>query len=232
MRPRPCTGIRVIGLAFGLAGCLASGSVAGDLSILNAKAQRHFQMKELPEACALWRQAVRHDPRSVMSYVKLGTALTQLRKFREAEGVFRQALKVEPDNAMVHYHLGALFLHEDRREPARASLERALRHTPWYPNARYLLGYIDELEGRYEDAARQYVAELNVNPPNQDAMYHLLNLQKQGKFGRNWDRKVEWTPRKIVGVSIAMTIGLGLFVLAQVKTHTRSGIEDASTGIE
>jgi hypothetical protein len=63
------------------------------------------------------------------------------------------------------------------------------------------------------------VAELNVNPSNQNAMYHLLKMQKEGHFGRNWNQEVRWTPRKIVGVSLALTLALAAFVLFQLRTH-------------
>ena len=195
---------------------------ASDFQTSNKKGQALFDLGDYEEALESWRRALSLKPRSLETLVRIGTALTRLERYREAETAFRQCLDLDPKSAMAHYHLGALFMHERRFRPARKNLKLALKHTSWYPNAHYLLGYILEQEGAYKEAAKEYVAELNVNPSSVDAWYHLLDLQKQGKVGRNWDRKVVWTPKTIVGVSLAMAIGLGVFILGCVKSHARS----------
>jgi len=216
------------------AATLASSSPGGDFQDLDARGQAHFDMKEYEPALDLWRRALAVHPDSTRTRVKIGTALTRLQRYREAEAVFREGLALEPRNAMILYHLGALFLHEGRHEPARQHILLALQSVPWYPGAHYLLGYMLEKEGRYKEAADEYVAELRYSPADPNAWYHLLDLQKQGKVGRNWDRKVEWTPGKIIAVSFAITVGLGIFILAQVKAarpHAAAGqapVEQAS----
>ena len=230
---RPKLGAIPLCLAAAAAGAFASGPLAG-VRALDAKAQAHFDMKEYQEAHDLWRQAAALQPESLSTHIKMGTALTHLKRYREAESCFRQCLTIEPGDAMAHYHLSALFMHEQRYAPARKHLNLALSRTPWYPNAHYLLGYMLEKEGRYGEAAKEYVNELQVNPASQNAWYHLLSLQKQGKVGRNWDQKVEWTAQKIVALSLAMAVGLAIFIFAHVKTHgpSRAHAEPAPVSYE
>jgi len=191
-----------------------SASTSGDLE---KGGELHFRMQEYEEALSLWRQAAREDPGDVYLRVRMGTALTRLERYAEAETVFREAIVPGPDGALAYYHLGALFMHEHRYDAARQNLRLALASVPWYPNAHYLLGYMAEKEGLYDTAGKEYIAELNVNPGNADDMYHLLKLQKEEKFGQNWERRVHWTPRKIVGISMALAFGFTVFVWSQVR---------------
>jgi len=220
MIPRPQMKTAGVWLAAIATACLAPRVNGMDLKALDARAQAHFDMREYEQACVLWGQLLRQQPQTIKTHIKLGTALTRLKKYRDAEGAFRQALAVQPQSAMAQYHLGVLFMHEERYGPARQRLRRALRATPWYPNAHYLLGHMLEKEGRYAEAAEEYGKEVEVNASCYSAVQRLLSLQDEGKVGRGARGKVEWTPRKIVGLSLAMAIGLGIFVFAHIKTQS------------
>lgn len=171
-------------------------------------------------ALELWQEALTERPRSLDLRIRIGTALTLLERYREAEDVFRENLSLEPNNPMTLYHLGALYMHEDRFEDARKYLHLLLEVAPWYPDANYLLGYMLEQEGKYAEAAAKYVAERKVNPPSHNAAYGLMKLQKEGKFGRNWDQQVEWTPEKIAGIALTLVGGIGVYAYSKWKKET------------
>lgn len=173
--------------------------------------------REFEIALGLWREALEHDPRSRDLRIRIGTALTLLQRYREAEAVFRENLDAEPLHPMTLYHLAALYMHEDRFEEARRYLHLLVEHAPWYPDANYLLGYMLEKEGKYAEAAAKYVAERKVNPPSANAAYRLMKLQRDGKFGKNWDREVEWTLGKIVAAVLALGAGVAVFAYARSK---------------
>lgn len=183
---------------------------------------------EFEKALALWREALESQPKSIDLRVRAATALTQLRRYREAEKTLRDALAIDPANSMSFYHLGALFMHEKRYGEAEKHLRLALEHTPWYPNAHYLLGYMLEEEGKYAEAARMYVAERKVNPASANAAYRLQKLQMDGKFGRNWNQKVEWTASKFISIAITLLFGVSVLVYAKFKTN--SGAESLLAG--
>ena len=179
---------------------------------------------EFEKALTQWRHALEMRPRSIELHVRIATALTQLERYREAESTLRDALAIAPESSMALYHLGALYMHEGRYDDAKEQLRRTLDLTPWYPNAQYLLGYMLEKEGRYAEAGEMYVAERRVNPPNPDAVYRLLKLQMEGKFGRNWDQDVQWSASKVISIAITLVFGLSVFIYAWI-CKARSGAD-------
>ena len=181
-----------------------------------AQAKREFATAE-----GLWRQALRLDPESVMAHVKLGTALTLGGRYDKAQSVFEQGLRVKPDAPMLLFHLGTLSMHRKRWKRARGYFEKTLRVAAWYPDAHYMLGYLYEREGRYKLAGKEYIAERRNDASNLNATTRLMMLQKQGKFGRNWDVKERWTLGRVAAIAATIAVGLAIFAFAEIRKRAQ-----------
>ena len=238
-------------LALSVATGVATGAPT-DMRTLDRKAQAHLDMgqahtaraaklkaegreeparkelaqakREFATAATLWRQALALSPKTVMTYVRLGTALTLEGRYPEAQRVFEKGLRVKPDAPMLLFHMGTLLMHQRRYARARDYFNRTLKVAEWYPNAHYMLGYIHELDGKYKLAGKEYVAERRIDAANMDATARLMMLQKQGKFGRNWDVKDRWTTGSVVGIALTIAIGLAIFAFGEIRKKSMQQI--------
>jgi len=190
--------------------------------VKQAETQEAQAQAEYEGSLRLWRQALAIKPNSIETRVRIATALTALRRYDEAEEELNSALNVKPGAPMVLFHMAALRMKQENWPSARQLLRATLASAPWYPEANYLLGYILEREGDYAGAARAYVAERKVNPASANAVYHLQRLQKEGKFGRNWDRPVQWTWGKIVSIALVLIAGAALLAIAAIRAWRRN----------
>ena len=86
------------------------------------------------EAEALYRRAIRDDPRQARAYNNLAYLLAeQNRDVEEAVRLARQALVLDPANPLFMDTLGYALMEQERYDEAARVLERAWGRSRWYP---------------------------------------------------------------------------------------------------
>jgi tetratricopeptide (TPR) repeat protein len=78
---------------------------------------------ELEEAEALFREALRGDPRFAPGYYQLGAVLEENGRLDEAVKALRQAIAVDEDYPEPHYALARIYRHQGRTRMADAALD-------------------------------------------------------------------------------------------------------------
>jgi len=91
------------------------------------------------EAIALFRQALRVDPRSANAHIDLGVALAAQGKAQESIAEYRQALAIAPDSALAHNNLGFALAGQGRLKEAVVEYRQALKINPDDAQAAYNL---------------------------------------------------------------------------------------------
>jgi len=89
-----------------------------------------MHLKQLDEAVACYRQALRLKPDFADAYNNLGTALKEMGQIEEAERAYRQALALNPNAAAVLHNLAGLLAEQRDFEAANACYRRALEIDP------------------------------------------------------------------------------------------------------
>jgi tetratricopeptide (TPR) repeat protein len=108
--------------------------------------------RELEEAEASLREAVRRDPAYPRSRLNLGALLAQQGRYDEAEEHLRAALAAQPGYAKGHFNLAVLHLDRGYPEAALEELELAVEADPGYEAAWRTIGLTRYRMGDYEAA--------------------------------------------------------------------------------
>jgi tetratricopeptide (TPR) repeat protein len=119
----------------------------------------------------LWRDTLRKNPASWMSYENLACVLIEQKRLPEAETLLKTSLALKPDEFRTHYDLGFLYDLERRAPEALAEYEEALRLEPRHLNSRYKLAHLLSSLGRDEEASAQYRQALATDPDNAQTRY-------------------------------------------------------------
>jgi tetratricopeptide (TPR) repeat protein len=88
-------------------------------------------------------------------------------------GVVLSAFEAEPRPGDVLLLVGQLWTEIGDFDRANATLDRALASDPALPKAHFYKGLAYIRSEKWPDAAREFQAELDANPGNRDALYHL-----------------------------------------------------------
>ena len=130
--------------------------------ILSAHAlfQRAVELEESqPEqACALYRQAIRADPKLVAAYSNLGRLLHERKQLDEAEAVYRGCLAHGAQDDTLFFNLALLLEDLGRADDAVGTYQAALELNPDLAEAHYNLALLYEAAGRAQDAIRHLSA--------------------------------------------------------------------------
>jgi len=146
--------------AAGLAG-FPAGQLSGDLKTRVEKANReylefimarpdqwtsHYNMgnyqlsrREIKEAIASYRTALKIEPQAVMAMVNSSIAYAQRGENSKAEKSLQQALKMAPDNAAANFNMGLVKAEKNEFKTAEEYLKKALKTDPQMAQAAYNL---------------------------------------------------------------------------------------------
>jgi tetratricopeptide (TPR) repeat protein len=111
-----------------------------------------MRMNKLPEAVAIYREAIRLAPLFSDSHHNLGIVLWQQDKLAEARVAFEEAIRLKPDYFLTHYNLGLVLGKQNRLADAAASYREAIRLNPDYPEAHCNLAGILRLQGKFTES--------------------------------------------------------------------------------
>jgi Putative Zn-dependent protease, contains TPR repeats len=115
--------------------------------------------------------ALHEEPDNYRAWLKVGTALLQLKKFREAQEIFQNLLELNPYDGEMWYAQGLAFLGLGREEEARDSFSHARRYDPNQPALWHTLSL---LESSHPEAIQLLLRGHHIDPTNLDILFDLI----------------------------------------------------------
>ena len=123
-----------------------------------------------------FQQALKLDPRHVLSLDNLGNAYRAGKQWDEARRVLEFALEIAPDDPEANYSLGMVFAQIDDRAKAFEHLQRALKARPDYPEALNNLGILYLMTRRRDEAVASFEQCIRVAPGFDQAYLNLARV--------------------------------------------------------
>lgn len=141
-------------------------------------------LKQLKEAVACHRRALRCDPDFADAHNNLGTALKLQGCSVEAEVSYRKALTLKPNYAEAYNNLGITLYEQKRFIEAEAAYIEALKIQPVYAEACNNMGNALIRQGRLAEAEAFLRQAIAYRPDVVDAYYNLAGVLRELKrFG-------------------------------------------------
>ena len=119
---------------------------------------------KLADAVDKFQQALKLNPRHLLSLDNLGNAYRSLKRWNDARQTLEQAVAIAPDDAEANYGLGMVFAHANDTGKAYEYLQRALKSRPNYPEALNNLGVLYMVTQRPTEAIATFELCVRVAP--------------------------------------------------------------------
>ena len=130
-----------------------------------------------------FQQALKINPRHLLSLENLGNAYRLEKRWNEAQEVLERAVGVSSEDAEANYSLGMVFAQTNDTARAYEHLQRALKARPVYPEALNNLGILLLLTHRRDDAVASFEQCIRVAPAFDQAYLNLARV-----YAREGDR--------------------------------------------
>src|SRR5947209_17009951 len=104
--------------------------------------------KRMPEAIALWEDAIRRNANDAEAHDELGLMLATNRDYAAAAKSFTAALGLQPGDNTIRAHLARAHLERGKYELAEAEAQHALEADPKRADARFILGQALSRQGK------------------------------------------------------------------------------------
>lgn len=172
-------GIALLGLA-----SFALYRIVGTPAGLQASAAATPPPRDLDEAIAQLREALRRDPGQLDGWLLLGRSLAGQQKFAESRDAFARALELAPEqpDVLVAAAQSRMLAAPEQRLDATAvqQLERALALQPSHQRARWFLGVAQRQAGQPGQAARTWQPLLSeVQAGTRASLLEQVNLARR-----------------------------------------------------
>jgi len=142
-----------------------------------------FREGKIPQAIALYREAIGMNPGFSQAHNNLGVALAVRGDGREAERSFRRALALDPRNSKALANLGLAFLRAGRSREAEEAFREVLKGRSGDERAHYNLGLALMARGKKHEAMREFSRALELHPRYAEAHNNLgVVLSQQRRF--------------------------------------------------
>ncbi len=124
-------------------------------------------------AIAVLDRGLAENPDSWHAHFNLGFAYAAMGQWRDAEEHLERAVALDGVNGEQYAYLSVADRNLGKLERAEWAARQALEREPRALRYHYSLGLILEQEGKREEAAREFEAELQLNPSDADARARL-----------------------------------------------------------
>jgi tetratricopeptide (TPR) repeat protein len=131
-------------------------------------ANAYLQLENVEGALRAYRDAIRLNPYSDSSHLKMGHLYFAEERYPEAVDAYEQAVRLNP-SALNRYALGQGYLQAGRMRDAETQFREVKRLEPRQVNGDFGIGLVYSQEGRYAEAIRQFEATLELQRDFYDA---------------------------------------------------------------
>jgi tetratricopeptide (TPR) repeat protein len=159
---------------------LGVAAIGQSAQLYSARGVLYAQLGNFKQAMDDFETADRIEPNLSASRVAEGVTLAQTHNYASAVAQFRKEAQRHPENALNQYLLaetlsqhGVDLGNADYVEELRAA-KQAVRLNPHFALAHNLLGSLYLREGNSTLAIEQCEAALQIDPANQEALYHFI----------------------------------------------------------
>ncbi len=140
---------------------------------------------KLPEAEAVFREAVRKNPEDPAPHFHLGIILGKQARYREAEEAFRESIRLQPQRAGSYYNLGLALGKQDRLLETEEAFLKAIQLSPNKSVYHNELGIILGRQRRYREAEEAFLKAIQLDPLDVSPYFNLgTALGQQGNYTR------------------------------------------------
>jgi len=151
-----------------LAGCATApskNSKMGDPIYLYKMGISQFSQGHFLEAEQYFRDALKIDPKMIMTWNMLGKTYLFSGRLEEAQAALEKAIQIQPSFAEAHNNMGTVFLQKGDLVKAEAEFNLALRDTTYSqsPQVWFNLGMVAYQKGNYSEAITQFGRALSLN---------------------------------------------------------------------
>lgn len=156
-----------------------------DARLYIARGVLYTQLGEFDKGLTDFETANRIDPKQQFAGTAEGLVASQQSKFAEAIERFRLQAKQDPKNGFTHYLLAEALSNEGKSEEYQEAVDAAMQAVKLDPGlvaAHDLLAMLYLQSGKSELAAIECQSALDLDPKDQQALYHLvLAIRKTGR---------------------------------------------------
>lgn len=144
-----------------------------NITLLQQQAMNAYQTGRKPDALAVCREILRHQPMRADVMAFAGMIALELDRSAEAAELYRSAVAIRPDFAEAFYNLGNVLMKLEKPEEAAVAYRKAADLRPAMGAAHNNLGNALQALERLEEAAEAYRKALAITP---DALEPMRNL--------------------------------------------------------
>jgi len=130
----------------------------------------------IDEACRLWQESIRMNPKRADVYDKLAQSAFEVDRFEEAISLWRSALEAGPALPGTHDNIARALMRLGQYEKSIAEIEKDLRLHPDVPLSYFLLGRTYQQLQDYKEAEQNYEKTIQLQPNHVNAYYGLYNV--------------------------------------------------------
>lgn len=184
--------------------------------------QTFWRNKDWQSPIALWSDAVKKAPDSVLAHHNLGSSYKDVGDYDRAITEFTYAADhISFCYAKIYLNLGNAYAQKNKFEEARAAYEQALRCSPDDFEALYHLGIVTKRLGFKKEAIVAYEKALAIRPFDYDTLINLgALLAEQGNYSeaeKNIAQAIKINPHTVVGY-------INLAVIYDLSDRTQDAI--------
>lgn len=136
-----------------------------------------YDLGQLEDAIAAYRQAIVLDDQLVGAYVNLGSAQDELGRLDDALSAYEAALRLAPDDPRTLCNLGGVFFQKRRYEKAVEYFQAALEADPQSQLAHYNMAIAFADAEIYREAIREWEAAVAIDPSSDIGQRSADNIE-------------------------------------------------------
>lgn len=150
-----------------------------------------IQQGQLPQAIAMFREAIQLDPRFWQAHYNLGLALRQSGDPQGAAQAFYNTVTLQPEFALGYANVGGILVDVQNWAQAQNYLQRALELDPNLAIAHYNMGLIYRQAGRMDAAVASWEKARQLSPNLVEASIQLAEVYLNGDRPKDAQKLVE-----------------------------------------